>query len=131
MRMRLAAVVAAALTVVMPMVGASKQGAAARGDPPADLLIVNGKLYPGKGQPFQEAVAVRGNRIVAVGGSAAVEALRGPRTEVLDARGAAVVAGFNDIHTHLLSGGLDLDNVDLQGAQTLDDLQSRIRSFSA
>ncbi len=97
---------------------------------PADLLIVNGKVYPADGQAFHQAVAVRGNRIVAVGMTEEVEKLRGPKTEVVDAGGAAVVPGFNDVHTHMLSGGLEMDNVDLQGAQTLEQVQSRIREFA-
>jgi predicted amidohydrolase YtcJ len=119
------------LVIVSLFVGASV-GPAARmtaQQAPADLIVINGKVYPGAGQPFQQAVAVRGNRIATVGSNEAVSALKGAATEVVDARGAAVVAGFNDTHTHMLSGGLDLDNVDLQGARTLDEVQSRIREF--
>jgi hypothetical protein len=98
---------------------------------PATLLILNGKVYPADGRGvFYEAVAVRGNRIVAVGTTADINRLRGAGTEVLDARGAAVMPGFNDVHTHMLSGGLALDDVDLQGAQTLDEVQTRIRTFA-
>jgi predicted amidohydrolase YtcJ len=98
---------------------------------PADLLIVNAKVYPAGGSTvFHQAVAVRGNRIVAVGTNADVSTLRGSNTEVIDAHGAAVMPGFNDVHTHMLSGGLALDDVDLQGAQTLDEVQTRIRAFA-
>jgi predicted amidohydrolase YtcJ len=98
---------------------------------PADLLILNGKVYPAGGSTtFHEAVAIRGNRIVAVGTAADVSKLRGSSTEVIDAHGAAVMPGFNDVHTHMLSGGLALDDVDLQGAQTLDEVQTRIRTFA-
>lgn len=99
--------------------------------PPADLVVVNGHVYPGDGGAFAQALAVRGNRIEAIGTNEAIAALRGPETEVVDAQGAAVVPGFNDTHTHMLSGGLDLDNVDLQGAQTVDEIQRRIRTFAA
>ena len=98
----------------------------------ADLIVVNGKVYTADGSgAFQEAVAVRVNRIVAVGSTAEIGKLRGSSTEIVDARGAAVVPGFNDVHTHMLSGGLELGNVDLQGAQTLDEVQQRIRTFAA
>jgi predicted amidohydrolase YtcJ len=105
--------------------------AADRRDAPADLIVVHGKVYPGDGRPFQQALAVRGPRIVAVGSDAEIEKLKGPASQTIDAGGAAVVAGFNDIHAHMLSGGLDLDNVDLQGVQRLDELQSRIRAYAA
>jgi len=100
--------------------------------PKADLVIVNGKVYPAGGsRTFHEALAVVGNRITAVGSTVDIERFRGPQTQVIDANGAAVVPGFNDIHTHLLSGGLAMEDVDLQGAQTLDEVQSRIRTFAS
>ena len=99
---------------------------------PADLLILNGKAYTADGSgTFKEAIAVRGNRIAAVGATSEIEKLRGPKTEVVDAGGAAVLPGFNDVHTHMLSGGLEMENVNLQGAQTLDDVQTRIRTYAA
>ncbi len=97
----------------------------------ADLLILNAKVYTADGSgKFQEAVAIRGNRILRVGRTQEISALRGPKTQVIDAQGAAVVPGFNDIHVHLLSGGLALDNVRLQGARTIEEVQSRIKSFA-
>src|SRR5262245_24004546 len=98
---------------------------------PADLIINNGKVYPGDRGSFEQAIAVRGNRIVAVGTGEAIGKLRGETTQVIDAQGAAVVPGFNDVHTHILSGGLEMDNVNLQGAQTLEDIQQRIRAFAS
>jgi predicted amidohydrolase YtcJ len=98
----------------------------------ADLLILNGKVYTADASgTFTEAIAVRGNRIAAVGATSDIEKLRGPKTEVIDAGGAAVLPGFNDVHTHMLSGGLEMENVNLQGAQTLDDVQARIRAYAA
>ena len=97
----------------------------------ADLLILDAKVYTADGSgKFQEALAIRGDRILRVGRTQEISALRGPKTQVIDAHGAAVVPGFNDIHVHLLSGGLALDNVMLQGARTLDEVQSRIKTFA-
>jgi predicted amidohydrolase YtcJ len=125
--LKLALVIGVGLAMA-PHPAAQRQGSAA----PADLLIVGGKVYTADGSgAFQEAVAVRGNRIVAVGTTADISKLRGSMTEVVDARGAAVMPGFNDVHTHMLSGGLELENVDLQGVQTLDEVQTRIRTFAA
>jgi predicted amidohydrolase YtcJ len=103
----------------------------AQQQPPADLLILNGKVYRGAGSTsFSEAVAVRGNAIAAVGSSADLSGFRGPKTLVLDAAGRAVVPGFNDVHTHLLNGGLEMENVSLQGAATLTEVQNRIQTFA-
>jgi predicted amidohydrolase YtcJ len=98
----------------------------------ADLLILNGKVYPAGGsRAFHEAVAVRGNRISAVGTTVDMSRYRGPGTAIVDAHGGAVMPGFNDVHTHMLSGGLEMENVSLQGAATLDEVQARIRTFAA
>jgi predicted amidohydrolase YtcJ/pimeloyl-ACP methyl ester carboxylesterase len=99
---------------------------------PADLLVVNGKVYTADGRgTFAQAVAVRGNTIAAVGTAQEIERLRGPKTEVVDAAGAAIVPGFNDVHTHMLSGGLALETVELGGADTLADVQQRIRTYAS
>ena len=97
--------------------------------PAADLLIANGRVYAGSGA-FQQAVAIRGNQIVAVGRSADLERLRGPQTEVIDAHGRAVVAGFNDSHVHFIDGGLALQDLDLSGVTTLREVQARISAFA-
>jgi predicted amidohydrolase YtcJ len=121
----------AALVIVLGHQSALPDRRAQGGSTPADLIILNGKVYPGNGGAFQQALAVRGNRIVAVGTREEIASLQGTTTEVLDARGAAVVPGFNDVHTHILSGGLEMDNVNLQGAQTVEEMQTRIRAFAA
>lgn len=98
---------------------------------PADLVVVNGKVYAADGsRTFAEAIAVRGNRIATVGTTAAVDALRGAHTVVVDAGGRAVVPGFNDVHVHLLNGGLEMENVNLGGTGTLTEVQERIRAFA-
>jgi len=97
----------------------------------ADLVVINGAVYAADGGSLHQAVAVRGNRIAAVGTNDEIAALRGAATHVVDARGGAVVPGFDDVHTHMLSGGLEMDTVNLQGAQTLEEIQSRIRAYAA
>jgi len=68
---------------------------------PADLVIVNGKVFTAvSGAPFAEALAIRGERIVEVGPTAAIRKFAGAETRVIDARGRLVVPGFNDAHTH-------------------------------
>jgi predicted amidohydrolase YtcJ len=98
---------------------------------PPDLIIHNGRVYVGPGQPRAEAVAVAGNRIVRVGTSAAIRQLAGPATAMIDARGGAVLPGFNDSHLHFISGGLGLDRVNLLDAETLDAIRKKIREFAA
>ncbi len=101
------------------------------GAEPADLIVVNGKLYPGGGSPPAQGIAVRGNRILAVGTSAEIEAHRTDQTTVIDAKGGTVLAGFNDAHVHFLSGGESLDRVNLFDAESVAEAQQAIREFAA
>ena len=76
-------------------------GCAAVAPGTADLILFNARVYTvDDAQPTAEAVAIRGERIVAVGGNAAVRALAGPSTRAIDLAGAMVLPGFNDAHTH-------------------------------
>ncbi|MEL7372305.1 MAG: hypothetical protein AAFN74_25495, partial [Myxococcota bacterium] len=92
---------------------------------PADLVIVNGRVYtltwpdpdlngkpsvdaphgPDGWHPDAEAVAIRGDRIVAVGRRSNVAALIGPSTRVIDVQGATVIPGLIDSHTHIMEYG--------------------------
>lgn len=100
-------------------------------DGPVDLIVINGKVYAGDdGAALAEAVAVTGNKIVRVGANRDVLRLRRRQTVVVDAKGGAVLPGFNDAHAHLISGGLSLDQVNLGDAATLDDIKDTIRAWS-
>src|SRR5215204_5421839 len=97
----------------------------------ADLVIVNANVRTlDAKRPTAEAVAVHANRIIAVGTSAEVRRLAGPRTRVVDARGALLLPGFNDAHVHFISGGFQLSSVDLRDAATPQEFAARIRRFS-
>ena len=81
---------------------------------PADLVLVNGRVYTvDTATPWAEAVAVRGDRIVAVGTTAAVRALADAGTRVIDLGGAFVTPGFNDGHVHMESTGALLTGANL------------------
>jgi len=99
----------------------------AQSKPSADLIILNAKVWTAdKTLPTAQAVAVLGDRIVAVGGNAGVEAWRGPNTSVIDAGGRLILPGFNDAHVHFVSGGMQLDNVDLKDATSAQEFARRI-----
>ena len=95
--------------------------------PGADLIITNAKIWtvdPAK--PTAEAVAIVADRIAAVGSSAQIDAWRGTRTTVIDAGGKLLLPGFNDAHVHFISGGQQLDSVDLKDADTPQEFADRI-----
>jgi predicted amidohydrolase YtcJ len=95
--------------------------------PVADLIITHANIWTGdEGLPRAHAVAVFGDRIIAVGSDADVEGLRGPNTRLIDAGGKLLLPGFNDAHVHFVGGGLQLDSVQLNDVTSIDEFVRRI-----
>ena len=93
----------------------------------ADLVITRANVWTGDpAQPAATAVAVIGDRIVDVGAADEIERWRGTNTTVLDAGGRRLIPGFNDAHVHLVYGGTQLNEVDLQDAGTPAEFARRI-----
>ena len=85
----------------------------------AELAIVNARVRTlDPAQPFAEAVAMRGGTIVAVGDELDVRAYCDARTEVLDARGNALIPGLVDSHLHPFWGAELARGTDLSGCRT-------------
>ncbi len=102
--------------------------------PKPDVIFVHGNIYTGipASSAFSsvvryEAIAVRGDRILAIGKNADVAALKGAQTQVIDLGGHFVVPGFNDAHLHLDSAGATKLSVDLTGVKSLDELRTRVQ----
>jgi len=99
----------------------------AQAKPAADLIISNAKVWTGDdARPKAQAVAVLGARIVSVGSNAEVSLWRGAHTKVLDASGKLLLPGFNDAHVHFVSGGTQLDSVQLNDVTETDEFIRRI-----
>jgi hypothetical protein len=95
--------------------------------PLATLIITNGAIYTvDKQHPRADAVAVIGDRIVAVGSRAEIDLWRGPETRVIDAGRKLVLPGFNDAHAHFIQGGAQLDQVQLTDAASPQEFAKRI-----
>jgi hypothetical protein len=95
---------------------------------PAELVLTGGVIYTGdEKQPRAEAVAVRGERIVAVGTSQQMKAYVGPQTRVVELKGRFAMPGFNDAHVHLANAGQSRLAVILDGSKSLAEMQQRIR----
>src|SRR5260370_11639083 len=98
---------------------------------PADIIITNGRIYTvNPKQKWTEAIAVRGDKIVAVGDRKQVEARRGPSTKEIDAQGRLLLPGFTDCHIHFMDGSLGLTRVDLNGATTVTEIQKRVKAYA-
>jgi len=97
-----------------------------------DLVIVNAVVHTmDPNQPLAEAIAIYGHRIMAVGSSKDIRKLAGANTRIIDAKKSVVLPGFNDAHTHFLSGGFQLSSVDLRDANSPQEFAQRIKTFAA
>lgn len=102
---------------------------------PPDLILTGGKVFTAdSARPWAEAVAIRGDRIVAVGTSAEVGRLRGRDTRVVALEGRVVVPGFNDAHDHVGAAEVGVEFAtgasplpDPDAAQVLDSLRALVR----
>jgi predicted amidohydrolase YtcJ len=86
-------------------------------------------LSTGRGQPG--AVAIRGERILAVGDSAEIARYIGSKTWVAEAEGGLIMPGFADGHTHFINGGFQLASVDLRNAATPQEFVRRIKEYAS
>jgi predicted amidohydrolase YtcJ len=139
------------LAAVTTLVAALAACASKPPPPPADLVLVNAKVYsmtwadpatdgtPAAGAPHDAsgwrpdaaAVAITGGRITLVGTRDAVEARKGPQTQVVDLGGATLLPGMVDSHSHILELGAKLSAVDLVGVTTEAEAVDRVAAYAA
>ncbi len=97
-----------------------------------DVIFTNAIIWTGDpAQPMAFAMAITAGRIAAIGTRVEVDNLRGPTTQVFDLKGRFVVPGFIDNHVHFLSGGHNLDAVQLRSASSPRQFIERLRDFAA
>jgi predicted amidohydrolase YtcJ len=98
---------------------------------PVTLAVVNARIWTGNAKrPWAEAIAVRGDRIAAVGSSAEIQKMTGADAKVIDAHGQMLVPGFIDSHVHIISAGRGLAMVKLRDASTPAEFIARIKAFA-
>jgi predicted amidohydrolase YtcJ len=97
----------------------------------ADLIVRNAHIWTGdSAQPRAQALAVRGDRLIAVGSNAQVDAHRSPRTRVIDLGGATgrfITPGFIDDHTHFAQAGALLIGANLLDVHTPAAFAARVK----
>lgn len=97
-----------------------------------DWILVNANIYTMNAQrPKAQALAVRGDRLGAVGSNEQIRALAGTSTRVVDAGGRTVVPGLIDAHGHMLGLGQSLERLDLRDATSPEDVARLVRQEAA
>lgn len=112
---------------IIPVVSEEQSTSAAAG-----LILINGRLWTGnKSHPWAEALASRGERIVAVGSNGDIRKIADAKTRVIDLQGRLALPGFIDDHTHFIESGFHLLSVDLRYAATPEEFALRIKGHAA
>jgi predicted amidohydrolase YtcJ len=97
----------------------------------AAIVLKNGKIWTGvESKPFVSAVAINGNKIIAVGNEKSLKKFVTKDTQTIDLSGKFVMAGMNDSHIHFLGSSLGLFQVDLNDAKSLAEAQAIILKFA-
>jgi predicted amidohydrolase YtcJ len=98
---------------------------------PADFIITNARIYTvNPQQKWAEAIAIHGGTILAVGDDAHIDSYRGGATRVIDAHGRLVLPGFADSHIHFVDGALSLEQLQLDDAKSLQEIQARLKEYA-
>lgn len=97
----------------------------------ATLILKNGKVWTDSAaKPFVSSIAIKGNKIIAVGSEKNLRKYIGKETKQIDLKGKFILPGINDSHVHFLSSSLGLSQVNLTDAKTLAEAQQLILKFA-
>lgn len=119
------------LKLVLVVCGAAALASSSLAQAP-DWILVNGNIYTvNPKQPKAEALAVRGDRIVAVGSNEEVRRLAAPSTKVVDAGRLTVVPGLIDAHGHMASLGQSLQRLDLRATTSPAEVAEMVKREAA
>ena len=95
----------------------------------ANLVFINGVVYTADDrQPNAEAVVVKADRIIYVGGNAGARRYIGKNTRVIDLQGRALLPGLTDSHHHLAGVGFREMNLNLEGTTSLQDFLAKVKA---
>ena len=120
------------MKITLSLIVVSAVLAGAQAPDPADLIIHNAKIYTvNTKQPRAEAIAIRGQRIAAVGSNADILALKGSATRVIDAGGATIVPGLHDSHGHFTNFGASLQRLNLRGTTSAEQIAGMVKAAAA
>jgi len=116
------------LIALLGVLAAERASAQLSVNAPPDAIFYNGKIITvDPGFTIQQAFATKGDEYVAVGTNAAVRALAGANTRLVDLKGSAVIPGLSDNHDHLYNAEKVMRGIDLVGATSTAEVQRRLK----
>jgi predicted amidohydrolase YtcJ len=119
------------VAVLAVLAVAAVAGAQSAKPQPADTIISNARIYTvSTKQPWAQAIAISGDKIVAVGSVDQIASYEGASTKIVDAGGRLVLPGFEDCHIHFMEGSLGLTRVDLNGSKSVAEIQKRVKAYA-
>jgi hypothetical protein len=99
--------------------------------PSADVILLHARIYTVNAQqPWAEALAIRDGKILAVGKDNEISRYRGTSTKVIDGKGRLVLPGFTDCHVHFMDGSFSLEQVNVESAKNLEQVQQQIKAYA-
>lgn len=99
--------------------------------PAAEKIVINSTIWTGnKNQPSAQAMAIRGDTLLAIGSNDEIMKYKTDQTETIDGNGQFITPGFIDCHVHFLNGGFNLSSVQLRDAKTPEEFSQRIKAFA-
>ncbi len=97
----------------------------------ADLALTDGAIYTEDGvRSWAQAIAIDDGRITYVGTDAGARDYIGPQTKVVDLKGRMVVPGFQDVHIHPISSGIEANSCDLNEATTVEGYVETVKKYA-
>ncbi len=115
------------LLIALAFLGACNQQAAPPSDPVADRVLTNGNIVTvDKGLPHAQALAMVGDRIIAVGSNEEIDIYIGERTDVIDLQGQTAIPGLIEGHGHYTSFGGSLMSLDFRHEKSFADIVTMI-----
>jgi predicted amidohydrolase YtcJ len=97
----------------------------------ADVILIHARIYTvNPQQPWAEALAIRDGKILAVGKEDEISQYRGTSTKVINAKGRLVLPGFTDCHVHFMDGSFSVEQVNVESAKNLEQVQQQIGAYA-
>jgi len=90
-------------------------------------LVIRGKIFTGlESQPFVEALAISGDKILATGTNKEIKKFVGEKTRIIELKEGLAIPGLIDAHTHFSSGGRSLIELSFRGVDSVEKIQQMI-----